>query len=143
MAEQIYSWISRHLPEGPKPTLVRPVNYERIVSMMTIALGALTLFTVLAPYILPIIRNRKVWAAISLVAVVLFTSGYMYNNIRRVPYVAGNGRGGISYFAAGFSSQFGLESQIVAAICKCTLKQRIQMPLLSIEMGRFILLTPL
>jgi len=30
--------------------------------------------------------------------------------------VAGDGRGGVSYFAGGFSNQYGLETQIVAAI---------------------------
>lgn len=42
----------------------------------------------------------------------------MFNHIRKVPYVAGDGKGGISYFAGGFSNQFGLETQIVAAMCK-------------------------
>ena len=31
--------------------------------------------------------------------------------------MAGDGRGGISYFAGGFSNQFGMETQIIAAIC--------------------------
>lgn len=31
----------------------------------------------------------------------------MFNHIRKVPYVAGNGKGGISYFAPGFQNQFG------------------------------------
>jgi len=42
----------------------------------------------------------------------------MFNHIRKVPYVAGNGKGGVSYFAGGFSNQYGLETQIVAAMCK-------------------------
>lgn len=42
----------------------------------------------------------------------------MFNHIRKVPYVAGDGRGGINYFAAGFQSQFGLETQIVATLCE-------------------------
>ena len=45
----------------------------------------------------------------------------MYNHIRKVPYVAGDGKGGISYFAGGFSNQFGMETQIVAAMCKSSL----------------------
>lgn len=40
----------------------------------------------------------------------------MFNHIRKVPYVSGDGHGGISYFAGGFQNQFGLETQIVAAI---------------------------
>lgn len=117
-ADQIYSWIGRHLPEGPKPALVRPVNYMRLVSAVTALMGAVTLFTVLSPYVLPIVQNRNLWAAVSLIAILLFTSGQMFNHIRKVPYVAGDGHGGISYFAGGFQNQFGMETQIVAAICK-------------------------
>ncbi|GKZ52006.1 tumor suppressor candidate 3, partial [Aspergillus brasiliensis] len=108
--------MNRQLPEGPKPPLVRPINYMRLVSGITILMGAVTLFTVLSPYVLPIVRNRNLWAAFSLIAILLFTSGHMFNHIRKVPYVAGDGRGGISYFAGGFSNQFGMETQIVAAI---------------------------
>lgn len=117
-ADQLYLWIGRHLPEGPRPALVRPVNYMRIVSAVTILMGVVTLCTVLSPYVLPIIQNRNLWAAVSLIAILLFTSGQMFNHIRKAPYVAGDGRGGINYFAAGFQMQFGMETQIVAAICK-------------------------
>ena len=117
-AEQLYSWIGRHLPDGPTPPLVRPFNYMRLVSAVTILLGAITLFTVLSPYLLPIVQNRNLWAAVSLIAILLFTSGQMFNHIRKVPYVAGDGQGGISYFAGGFQNQFGMETQIIAAICK-------------------------
>ncbi|KAJ5782193.1 hypothetical protein N7457_003967 [Penicillium paradoxum] len=115
-ADQVYSWIGRHLPEGPKPQLVRPINYMRIVSAITILMAVVTVFTVLSPYLLPIVQNRNLWAAISLIAILLFTSGQMFNHIRKVPYVAGDGRGGISYFAGGFQNQFGMETQIIAAI---------------------------
>ncbi|KAL4744368.1 hypothetical protein BDW72DRAFT_188706 [Aspergillus terricola var. indicus] len=115
-ADQVYAWINRQLPDGPKPPLVRPINYMRIVSGITILMGVVTLFTVLSPYVLPVVRNRNLWAAFSLIAVLLFTSGHMFNHIRKVPYVVGDGRGGINYFAGGFSNQFGMETQIVAAI---------------------------
>jgi oligosaccharyltransferase complex subunit gamma len=87
------------------------------VVVITALLGFVTFMTVVYPYILPIIQNRNLWVAISLVAVLLFTSGHMFNHIRKVPYVSGDGRGGISYFAGGFSNQFGMETQIVAAMC--------------------------
>ncbi|KAL4768355.1 hypothetical protein BDW60DRAFT_197603 [Aspergillus nidulans var. acristatus] len=115
-ADQVYAWINRQLPDGPKPPLVRPINYMRIVSGITIFMGVVTLFTVLSPYVLPVVGNRNLWAAFSLIAVLLFTSGHMFNHIRKVPYVVGDGRGGINYFAGGFSNQFGMETQIVAAI---------------------------
>ena len=98
----------------------------RLASAATLLLGAITLFTVTSPYVIPIIQNRNIWAAISLIAILLFTSGHMFNHIRKVPYVAGDGRGGISYFAGGFSNQFGMETQIVAAMCKCLFRQRLR-----------------
>lgn len=97
------------------------MNYVRLVSIVTIFMGVFTLFTVSSPYILPILQNRNLWAAVSLIAILLFTSGHMFNHIRKVPYVAGDGRGGINYFAGGFSNQFGMETQIIAAICKQTI----------------------
>lgn len=116
----MYGWIIRHLPDGPKPPIYRPFNYVRIVAVTTSVLGVITFLSVASPYILPVIRNRNLWAAISLIIILLFTSGHMFNHIRKVPYVSGNGKGGISYFAGGFSSQFGLETQIVAAMCRLT-----------------------
>lgn len=68
-------------------------------------------------FLMPVITNRNVWASISLIVILLFTSGHMFNHIRKVPYVAGDGRGGINYIAPGFQSQFGMETQIVAALC--------------------------
>ena len=80
-------------------------------------LGGISFFSLTAPYLLPLIQNRNLWAAISLLIILLFTSGHMFNHIRKVPYVSGDGKGGISYFVGGFSNQLGLETQIVAAIC--------------------------
>lgn len=97
---------------------MRPINYIRIVVGTTVVLGMITFISVASPYILPILQNRNLWAAISLITILLFTSGHMFNHIRKVPYVSGDGKGGISYFAGGFSNQFGLETQIVAAMCK-------------------------
>jgi oligosaccharyltransferase complex subunit gamma len=88
------------------------------MTVSTIILGVITLVSVAAPYVLPIVQNRNVWAVISLILILMFTSGHMFNHIRKVPYVGGDGKGGMSYFAGGFSNQFGMETQIVAAMCK-------------------------
>ena len=116
VAEQIHAWITRHLPPGPHPPLQRPINVARIVVVTTLLLGLFTFGTVAYPYLLPVFQNRNLWAGVSLIAILLFTSGHMFNHIRHVPYVSVDDRGGISYFAGGFSSQFGMETQIVAAI---------------------------
>ena len=116
-AEQIHAWVSRQLPaDVPKPKISRPINWVKIISVTTAVLGGITALAVASPYILSLLQNRNLWAAFSLITVLLFTSGHMLNHNRKTPYVQGDGKGGISYFAGGFSNQFGLESQIVAAI---------------------------
>ncbi|KAI0855932.1 OST3/OST6 family protein [Xylaria cubensis] len=115
-AEVVRDWLARHLPDRPHPAIYRPVNYVRWVVSIVSFLGVLGVIFKLWPYLLPILQNRNVWAGLSLVGILLFTSGHMFNQIRKVPYVAGDGRGGISYFAGGFQSQYGLETQIIAFI---------------------------
>ena len=117
-AETIHEWISRQLPEGPKPPLVRPFNYVRAMTVTTLLLGGISFVGVAGPYLLPLLQNRNLWAAISLIIVLMFTSGHMFNHIRQVPYAGGDGKGHISYFAGNFGSQFGIETQIVAAMCR-------------------------
>jgi hypothetical protein len=117
-AEAIHSWLVRHTPDRPHPPVKRPINYVRWIATVTIVFGAGTLSVVALPYALPVIQNRNLWAAISIIAILLFTSGHMFNHIRKVPYVAANPRGGVTYFAPGFQSQYGLETQVVAALCK-------------------------
>ncbi len=90
----------------------------RWASGITIFLGAVTALVTASRYVIPILQNRNIWAAISLISILLFTSGHMFNHIRNVPYVAGDGKGGVTYFAASFQSQLGLETQVVAALCK-------------------------
>ncbi|CAL3971350.1 hypothetical protein PZA11_007859 [Diplocarpon coronariae] len=115
-AEQAHAWITSHLPDLPYPKVVRPINWVRLIAVTTTILGTVIFLILAWPYVLPIAQNRNLWAAISLIAILLFTSGHMFNHIRKVPYVAGDGKGGISYFAGGFSNQYGLETQIVAGI---------------------------
>ena len=106
------------MADRPHPPIVRPINWVLWIAVITSILGGVTFISIIWQYLVPIIQNRNLWAAISLILILLFTSGHMFNHIRKVPYVAGDGRGGISYFAGGFSNQFGLETQIIAAMCK-------------------------
>jgi len=71
--------------------------------------------------------------------VLMFTSGHMYNHIRKVPYVTGNGKGGITYFAGGFSNQFGIETQIIAAVCKSICLQALASAMLMLARCRSFL----
>ena len=126
-AEQVHSWLSRNTPDRPHPTLKRPINWMRLITSTVLVLGLGTALYAIWPQFLAIVQNRNVWAAVSLVLILLFTSGHMFNHIRKVPYVAANGRGGISYFAGGFQSQFGMETQIIAALCTCFIRSPLRL----------------
>ncbi|KAK8124570.1 uncharacterized protein PG998_000329 [Apiospora kogelbergensis] len=115
-AEQVQAWIARHLPGRPHPAVKRPVNYVAWAVGVVSTLGIAGALAKAGPYILPIVQNRNAWAAISLIGILMFTSGHMFNQIRKVPYVAGDGHGGISYFSSGFQNQLGMETQIIAFI---------------------------
>lgn len=67
-----------------------------------------------------IVTHPRFWMVLCIGFVLLHTSGYMYNSIRNTPYVGSDGRGHISYIAGGFQSQFGMETQIIAALCKAS-----------------------
>ncbi|OTB08962.1 hypothetical protein M426DRAFT_316254 [Hypoxylon sp. CI-4A] len=115
-AEKAHEWISRHLPDRPHPPVRRPVNYIGWIVSTVSTLAVVGVIFKVWPYLLPVIQSRNVWAGLSLIGILLFTSGHMFNQIRKVPYVAADGRGGISYFAGGFQNQFGLETQIIAFV---------------------------
>lgn len=65
-------------------------------------------------------RTAVTWILqlLSLAVITIMCSGYMWNNIRNAPYLSMGGNGKIEYFAGGFQNQHGVETQIVAAICK-------------------------
>lgn len=109
--------MSRNLPDRPHPPVKRPINWMRWITGTVSILGVSTAAFLAWPYVVPIITNRNIWAGLTLISILVFTSGHMFNHIRKVPYVAGDGRGGVSYFAGGFQNQYGLETQIIAAIC--------------------------
>lgn len=130
-AEQVRSWLVRHIPEGPHPEIVRPINWVRWISGVTITMGVLTFIYVASDYILPIVTNRNVWAAISVMTILIYTSGQMFNQIRNTPYIGSDSRGGIVYFTRGFQSQVGIETQLVGcmyaimALCSITLAVKV------------------
>lgn len=123
VAEQVQAWLSAQLPDRPHPAVQRPIDWMKWLAKIAIGTGSVIFAVVAWPYMLPVLQSRNIWASVSLISILLFTSGHMFNHIRNVPYVAGDGHGGISYFAGGFQTQYGLETQIVAALCKFSLQR--------------------
>jgi len=78
---------------------------------MTTATGILGLLLALK-FISPVVQNRWVWAAATVVVSVVMISGYMFTRIRNVPYTGADG----NWIAAGHQNQFGQEVQVVSFI---------------------------
>ncbi|KAK6360548.1 oligosaccharyl transferase subunit ost3/OST6 [Orbilia blumenaviensis] len=113
-AEAVARWLTHTTKHTV--TIHRPFNYVKLFTFVGGIIGLATGSKLAYPYLAPALYSRNLWAAVSLVAVLLFTSGHMFNHIRKVPYVVQGRGGGVSYIASGFSNQFGLETQIVAVV---------------------------
>lgn len=67
-------------------------------------------------YVGKALTSKLSWCIVSLIAVLLFTTGYMFNQIRGTPYVLEHQDGRTDYFAPGQQTQFGIETQIMSFV---------------------------
>ncbi|KAF8477461.1 hypothetical protein BDZ91DRAFT_844103 [Kalaharituber pfeilii] len=112
--DPLITFITSHTPYHP--VVIRPVDYTRpLLTIGAVTASLLTSYFIL-PYLLPFLTHPTLWAALSLISILLFTSGHMFNHIRRVPYLGHTKSGAPSYIAGGFQTQFGAESQIVGLV---------------------------
>lgn len=96
------------MPFNPIPLIVIPAT------LLALAFATYALWD----YALPIVQSRIVWGAASILLILTFTSGHMWNRIKNAPYVAIGRDGQTSWIAGGYQNQLGLESQVVAAMCE-------------------------
>ncbi|KZP11962.1 oligosaccharyl transferase subunit OST3/OST6 family [Athelia psychrophila] len=90
-----------------------PIPYKAPIDWASWAVYAAfgLFFLVTLPLVAPFLQNRWVWAAGSIVTSLIMTSGYMFTRIRGMPMTSGG-----QWIAAGYQSQYGQETQVVAAI---------------------------
>ncbi|CAD6576916.1 MAG: oligosaccharyl transferase subunit ost3/OST6 [Tremellales sp. Tagirdzhanova-0007] len=112
-AGPFHSFIS-HLTPTPFE-LHMPTNIWPIILTPLLALVSGGLLYGLWPFLLPLIQSRIIWGSISILMILTFTSGYMWNKIKGAPYVSVDQEGRTSWIAGGYQNQLGLESQVVAA----------------------------
>lgn len=117
-AESLHSFIVRHTPGRPHPGFSRPTNWVLIIGVLTAVVGVSTAIHQAWAWIFPFVSSKNLWRGLVLILVLYCIGGGMFNAIRNTPYVGQDGRGHISYIAGGFQSQFAIETQIVAFLCK-------------------------
>ncbi|KAI6166995.1 hypothetical protein EDD17DRAFT_1850158 [Pisolithus thermaeus] len=86
-----------------------PINWTRVTSLISL----IPIVALVFRFIRPVLQNRWVWAANTILLSTIMTSGYMFTRIRGTPYVAPDG----SWLAAGFQTQYGQEVQVVSLLC--------------------------
>ncbi|CUM62803.1 uncharacterized protein PRCAT00000361001 [Priceomyces carsonii] len=101
---------------GFKVNLYVPINYNRIATNVVVTFVVALLVFKFKSQVLQLITSKTLWSSASLVGILFLISGYMFNQIRGVPYVREHQNGAVEYFLAGQQNQLGIETQIIAFI---------------------------
>lgn len=114
-AEEVASHLNSLLKT--KFSYKQPLNTKLITATITGVITLVGSIFFLAPYVPALFSSAKpVWMILCIGSMIVFNSGYMWNSIRGAPYIAAGQGGKPEYFAGGFQNQYGVETQIVAAI---------------------------
>ncbi|ODV64301.1 OST3/OST6 family protein ASCRUDRAFT_30105 [Ascoidea rubescens DSM 1968] len=99
--------------------IYKPINYSNIFLTSVISIIIVFIFKTFYSTILnKVLLNKNVWSSFSILLIILFISGYMFNTIRNVPYlkIDPNGGSAVEYFVSGQQQQLGIETQIVSML---------------------------
>ncbi|WVR05412.1 hypothetical protein IAU60_002427 [Kwoniella sp. DSM 27419] len=113
-APPLHGWLNNLTPAPFKFTVpIKPMTYILVPLSIVTVIGSLYS---MRNILVPLAQSRVVWGTLSLILILTFTSGYMWNKIKGAPYVAAGPGGSVSWIAQGYSNQLGLESQVVGGI---------------------------
>jgi oligosaccharyltransferase complex subunit gamma len=98
-AENFADFLTRE--SGYKVPITRPVNYFKLAGKLFLAVGAAAVLKLLYRHFGFIFYHKNTWTAISILFILTFTSGYMWNRIRTPPFVMPGKNGEINYVASG------------------------------------------
>ncbi|KAI9336565.1 hypothetical protein BDR26DRAFT_864803 [Obelidium mucronatum] len=112
-AEDFAFWVEKHA--GVKISIRRPIDLKVYGSYAAVIFSAVGTLFALRSQILAFLAEKRLWQMMSLSFIVIFCSGYMWNQIRGPPFM-GNDNGQPQVFAGGFQNQYVVESQIVGII---------------------------
>lgn len=101
---------------GHKFNLHIPVDKSKVIINIVWVLSTLIVIKKFNKKIIQLLRSKLPWTIISLMGILLFVTGYMFNQIRGSPYVIEHPDGRVEYFLAGQQNQLGVETQIISFI---------------------------
>lgn len=92
-----------------------PIDYPRLIMNACITFAIVMLIRRFRGALSQLLQSRFLWGALSLVAILLFSGGYMFNQIRNTPFLREVGDK-VEYIAPGAQSQYGLETQLLSTL---------------------------
>ena len=101
---------------GQKLNLHIPIDNTKLIIHALIGFVSMFLLKRYRKYVGKALTSKLSWCIVSLIAVLLFITGYMFNQIRGTPYVLEHQDGRTDYFAPGQQTQFGIETQIMSFV---------------------------
>lgn len=111
-------WVSSAVPRMDLKSLQIETPASKSI-LFTLAVFVLVLASVgykFKNHILDVVQSRRVWEFLSFGLIVLFISGYMYNQIRSPETYKKDKDGNIVYFATGHNTQYAAETQVVSLV---------------------------
>lgn len=100
---------------GRQFNLYVPFNYGKMFMNAAVTFALIMLVKKFNRQLLSVLTSKFVWGSLSLVLLLIFIAGYMFNQIRGTPFVKEDGAG-VEYFAPSAQMQYGLETQVVSTL---------------------------
>jgi oligosaccharyltransferase complex subunit gamma len=101
---------------GKEFPLQRPIDLLNVAWVGATGFGGFVGLCIIIKYARDILASRRLWAAFSLVIILMMTTGHMWNQIRNPNYISQGQHGEPQYFTGGFQDQNGIESQIISGV---------------------------
>ena len=102
-------------PYGVNIEIVTEFPWSKLIEAIGLAIITIVVGLAFREKVLKLWRNKKIWLAISLMSVIMFISGHMYNVTRGTKFMGYNGKDYV-LIDPSFQSQFAVETQIVAVL---------------------------
>ncbi|CDK28226.1 unnamed protein product [Kuraishia capsulata CBS 1993] len=115
--DNLAGWVREHSGLAPHLfVLHEKIDYSNIA--LTISAIAMLTFITIRKWaeVTKLLKSKQIWQAGSIILIILFVSGYMYNEIRNAPFSRPQRDGSQEYFASGHQQQYAAETQFVSVV---------------------------
>ncbi|ONH68301.1 Dolichyl-diphosphooligosaccharide--protein glycosyltransferase subunit 3 [Cyberlindnera fabianii] len=117
-SEALAPYVAKGLHNLIKKEIIikEPVQYGSAIITFVAVFAAVYFLKRQAKALSSIFISRPLWGAVAVIAILFFTTGYMFNTIRNMPFFTQGNNGDIQYFVHGQQQQLGAETQVMSFI---------------------------